>query len=138
LAAQRAEQIDRTPARVAVAFGWLTASLVVAGTVALLCGCASSQAAPRPDLLAFLDGERVTREDVTTRLGPPSGTFARDGVVTYRLGQNKAGYFVVPSPSGYSPVDWRGVDYDLVLAFDDAGILSAHNLVAVRSAPAAR
>ena len=113
-----------------------TTGLVSIGAVWLLCGCASqptSRSPPQPDLLLFLDGEHVTRADVTAHLGPASATFDRDGVVTYRLSQVKAGYVVAPPPPAGAAADWQGIDYDLVLAFDEAGVLSAHNLVAIHA-----
>ena len=85
--------------------------------------------------LAFLDGVHVTRADVASHLGPASATFERDGVVTYRLSQTRGGYMVAPPPAVGTELDWRGIDYDLVLAFDDAGVLAAHNLVAIHTAP---
>ena len=100
---------------------------------------ASASDAPprvRPDanLLAFLDGEHVTRTDVVARLGAPRASFERGHVTAYRLGQNKDGYFVVPAPKKKTPeFDWRGVDYDLMLLFDDDDLLRQHNLIGVRS-----
>ena len=98
--------------------------------IVALAGCASHPI-PRPDLLTFLEAEHVTRKDVEAHLGPPSAAFDRDGVLTYRLSEPKEGYFVAPPMKHNTNLDWRGVNYDLVLAFDEAGILSAHNLIAI-------
>ena len=104
----------------------------------LLSACASTPPKPsgNPDLLQFLDRPGVTFEQVIARLGPPSATFIRDNVLTYRLGRNEVGYFVVPLPTERHELGWEGVDYDLVLAFNADETLREHSLVAIRTAPA--
>jgi hypothetical protein len=104
----------------------------------LVSACASTPRAPagKPDLLQFLDQPGVTLEQVIARLGPPSARFIRDNVVTYRLGRNETGYFVVPPSTKRSELGWEGVDYDLVLAFNADETLRQHSLVAIRSTPA--
>jgi hypothetical protein len=111
---------------------------VVVGLLALVGGCATSPPAPapKPDLLAFLEAEHVTREEVSAQLGPPSAVFKYDHVVTYRLAHGTTGYYVVPP--NQTELSWQGVDYDLVLAFNDDGTLREHRLIAVRAAPPTR
>jgi hypothetical protein len=104
----------------------------------LLSACASAPTKPvgRSDLLQFLDQPGITRQQVIAQLGPPSDTFLRDNIVTYRLGHNAEGYFVVPPHPGKGELGWEGVDYDLVLAFNSDQTLREHRLVAIRAAPA--
>ena len=106
-------------------------------SLVLLVGCASAPTKPagRPDLLQFLDQPGITLQQVFDRLGPPSGTFLRDDIVTYRLGHNAEGYFVVPPATGKGELGWEGVDYDLVLAFNTDQTLREHRLIAIRTAP---
>jgi len=107
-------------------------------SLVLLAACASAPTKPtgKPDLLQFLDQPGITLEQVFARLGPPSGAFLRDDIVTYRLGHNAEGYFVVPPSTGKGELGWEGVDYDLVLAFNSDQTLREHRLVAIRAAPA--
>jgi hypothetical protein len=85
----------------------------------------------------FLDANRVTREDVYAQLGAPHATFEGEHVITYRLGQSKEDYFVVRQEKHKEDVNWEGVSDDLVLAFDDEGVLRQHSLVPIR-APAGK
>jgi hypothetical protein len=95
----------------------------------VLHGCATTSAG-KPDLLAFLGHEPVNKEAVLAHLGGPNATFEGERVLTYRLESDKGGFAVQrnnPKVEG-----WEGVSYDLVLVFDDNGLLQRHNLVAVR------
>jgi hypothetical protein len=101
-----------------------------------LCACASQpQTHPWADanLLAFLADTHVTRTEVTARLGDPHAIFENGRIVAYRLGHNNEGYFVVPAAQKQTQLDWQGVDYDLMLAFDDAGILREHSIIALHA-----
>jgi hypothetical protein len=98
----------------------------IAATALLLVGCASTPAGTK-DLLTFLDRSDVTRDDVYQHLGEPSAVFDASHVVTYRLTQTSAGLSVAHR------ADWKGVTHDLVLVFDDKGVLQKHNLVSVRA-----
>ncbi len=51
---------------------------------AVLQACAS-QPVGHKDLLTFLEGDRVTRDDVYGHLGEPSAKYEQSRVVTYRL-----------------------------------------------------
>ena len=103
--------------------GWLRAGVLIG--IVSLAGCATL---PPPVHLEFLDHPPVTRDQTLAQLGPASSTFEADGVLTYRLGKNKTDYYLVPKKNP----GWEGVDYDLVLAFDDTGILNQHRLVLIR------
>jgi len=103
--------------------GWLHAGFAIG--IASLAGCASL---PPPVHLEFLEHPPVSRDQTLAQLGPASSTFETDGVLTYRLGKNKADYYLVPKRQP----GWEGVNYDLVLAFDETGILNQHRLVFIR------
>jgi hypothetical protein len=69
---------------------------------------------------------------VEAHLGPPAARFEADAVIAYRLRSMKRGYRVV-APAAAHPVDWKGVDFDLMVAFDASGAVSAHRLVAIHA-----
>lgn len=99
--------------------------LLTAAT-ALLFGCAATPVGNK-NLLSVLGPERPTRAQVRAQLGEPSANFENGGVVAYRLGENKNGYFVVPRANG-----WEGVRYDLLVEFDEHDIVTGHHLITVR------
>jgi hypothetical protein len=105
----------------------LLGSAVLVAIVSLLAGCASP---PQPRSLAFLEASQVTEGDVVSQLGTASAVFPLDRVKTYRLIQKPNGY-VVAYPPKSAPLGWQGIDYDLVLEFDAAGVLTQHNLVEI-------
>lgn len=102
----------------------IAAACLLANTLVL--GCASTPVGKK-DLVSVLSRESVTRGQVRAQLGEPSASFENGGVVAYRLGENKSGYFVVPHTNG-----WEGVRYDLIVEFDTHDIVTGHNLIAVR------
>ena len=107
--------------------------IAAAAYMVALGGCASS---PRAVSLDFLEHQPVTRSQVVAQLGPANSSFNADYVLTYWLRQNKADYFVMPRTT--HNLGWEGVNYDLVLAFDDTGILHQHRLVLIRPVEHAR
>ena len=109
---------------------------LLACALALLSPCTSQTQSPASfQLLEFLSAERVTRDEVLARLGPPYSTFENGRVIAYRLGKGKEGYVQVPAATQKDSPGWKGVDYDLVLAFDEDGTLVQHNLIAIRAPP---
>jgi hypothetical protein len=102
----------------------------------LFAGCATTPAPFKgsPDLLNFLADDETTRAEVLVTLGQPSGQFAADKILTYRLGYDPGnhGYYPVerePTPSGWP--NWSLAKFSLVLVFDEAGMLRKHSLVKV-------
>lgn len=93
---------------------------------AVFYACAS-QPVGHQDLLIFLDGDRVTRDDVYRHLGEPFAKYEHSRVVTYHLSQNRQGYF-----QGAPTEGWTGVQYDLVLVFDELDRVERHSLVSIR------
>ncbi len=80
------------------------------------------------DLLTFIEDGQTTREQVFLALGEPSATYDDARILTFRLGRDDGGYFLLEKAPGF-----RSVKYSLVLAFDDAGLLRRHSLVAVKA-----
>jgi hypothetical protein len=80
-----------------------------------------------PDLLDFILDGQTTREDATMHLGAPSASYESERILTYRLGKDKGGFYPVAKRQGF-----YDVEYSLVLAFDDAGVLTRHSLVALK------
>lgn len=105
--------------------------------VALLVACASAPPL-KHDSLAFLESGHVTERDIRAHLGASATTFERGHVLAYRLRRTGDGYDVLAPKNNSNGLGWEGVDYDLVLAFDNDGILREHSLVAIRGTPAAK
>lgn len=95
--------------------------------LAFLGACASTPVG-QPDLLGFIEDGRTTREQAFLALGEPSATYEEGRILTFRLGQDKAGYFLVDKGPGFT-----SVKYSLVMSFDDAGLLRRHSLVALKA-----
>ncbi len=94
----------------------------------LLYACATNAPVADPQLLDFIQDGTTTRDEILLNLGQPSAVFQDEAILTYRIGEDKRGYFIeVPSVS-----DWQFVRYSLVLVFDAKGTLQRHNLVSVR------
>jgi hypothetical protein len=85
--------------------------------------------------LDFLEDGKTTKEAVILKLGPPSGTFEGEKIVTYRLGKTQEGYFVsdrLAYPyTQETPIWLRDIEglFSLVLVFDEHQILQKHSLV---------
>jgi hypothetical protein len=97
---------------------------------ALLLAACASEPIGQGGLLDFLDDGRTLRQDVLLKFGDPSAQYEGDRILTYRLAQDKAGYFL----AGGARSDWSVAPFSLVLVFDDAGVLRRHSLVQVRPA----
>jgi hypothetical protein len=98
-------------------------------------GCAS-QPKPQPVLIDFLGNDRVTQTEVVEHLGTAYTTYEKGHVLAYRLSKKPQGYIVIPAPKGdHTGLAWKDVDYDLMLAFGDEGVLREHNLVSIHDAP---
>lgn len=101
----------------------LAAALLAA---VLATACATPGPPPAETLeLGFLDDGATRREQVALRLGLPSRVFESDRILIYRMQW---------SPErGLHPVPWHQAllaAYDLVLVFDERGVLAQHALVA--------
>lgn len=92
----------------------------------ILAACATAPFG-QADLLDFIGDGQTTREDALMRLGAPSASYENERIVTYRLGKDKGGFYPVAKRQGF-----YDVEYSLVLAFDDTGVLKRHSLVALK------
>jgi hypothetical protein len=80
-------------------------------------------------LLTFLKVGETTRQDVYLRLGEPSAEYEEQSrIVTYRIGEDSGGYFLIRAVEVYR---WTGVRYSLVLAFDGEQVLRRQSLVRI-------
>ncbi len=112
---------------------------VLALAVALLPACdppTLAQAGPerfRTAAFAFLQDGRTTREEVLLRLGTPSARFQEARILSYTYVSPEPGWFIRVGrnwgPSSPRPAFHARAVHDLVLAFDEAGVLRRHALV---------
>ena len=106
-----------------------TRPAVVLLATLLLLACATT---PRPvadkNLLAFLDGPSVARDDVYRKLGPPHATFEEARIAAFRVSELPTGYYIAEPKLG-----WDGVRYNLLVEFDAHDIVQSHRLVVVRA-----
>ena len=91
---------------------------------------------PPRQKLQFLVNGRTTRGMVFEAFGPPTSTYERGRIQTYRLaGKEQDGFIVRDRPSEHrlrAPhLSWGGTSHSLVLIFDTAGTLRRHSLVKV-------
>lgn len=93
----------------------------------VLAGCATAPVGQK-DLLDFLNDGVTHREDVQLKLGEPSALYENSRILAYRLRKDEGGFVIV-----WRRDNWYGVQYNLILVFDTAGILKRHSIVEVRS-----
>jgi hypothetical protein len=109
-------------------------ALVAAGLV--VGGCATSRPPPSlvPDraLLNFLLDGTTARTEVLSRLGEPSTVFEQDRILTYRIAGDPDRGFWIRERTGQPNTGWIGVNRNLVLVFDEQGLLQRHSLVVVQ------
>ena len=103
----------------------------------LLAGCATTsppaEKIAEKAFLEFLEDGKASKQAVILKLGQPSGTFEGEKIVTYRIGKDDQGYFVVDRQrTALALTNWTGTRFSLVLIFDEHNILQKHSLVPVR------
>ena len=100
----------------------VTIILLILGVLAA--GCTVSKVRPvtgpkaNPDSLAFLVDGETDRESMAGRLGEPSRVFESGRLVVYRLDKR------MQVAHG-----WNATRFNLVLVFDERGVLQRHGLV---------
>ena len=103
----------------------------------LLVGCAATsplaEKIAEKTFLEFLEDGKTSRQMVMLKFGQPSGTFERERILTYRIGKDETGYFMLDRQAG-GPVSggWTGTKFSLVLIFDENNVLQKHSMVPVR------
>lgn len=110
--------------------------LTVCVLLLLAAGCAS--AIPRRTIkLDALEDGKTLKETVILELGPPSGTFEGERIISYRLGKKQDTYFILDPQTegeikrGGGVGSWiTGVEgiFDLVLIFDKSNILQKRSV----------
>ena len=103
--------------------------------LALLAGCSAAFRQSSKTSLEFLEYGKTTKAMVLLKLGPPTGAFEGERILSYRLGKRKEGYFVleqIPGPFVLvgSNAELRGI-FHLVLVFDEHGVLQKHSLIQI-------
>lgn len=105
-------------------------------------GCAAHELQAIPptrgsrEIAALIDGQ-TTRDRVVEQWGEPSSTFEDGRILSYRLDGRFEVVRLVERRSDAgsrsdSPSRWTNAVYDLVLAFDSAGVLETHRLLRIR------
>ena len=97
----------------------LARAAVPAMVAALLCACAGNGQDPR---LAFMQPGLTTRADVMLQFGRPNMTFEQERILIFLLD---------PADRTKGPIieDQIGIALDVVVEFDDAGLLLRHAAV---------
>ncbi|MDN0084653.1 hypothetical protein QU487_18115 [Crenobacter sp. SG2305] len=90
-----------------------------------LAACAI-QPTGRKDLLDFLSDGVTRRDDALLKLGEPSAKYESSRILAFRLRKDETGYVLLALRN-----NWHGVQYSLILVFDDQGVLRQHALVEV-------
>lgn len=107
--------------------------IAVASLTFLLAACASDrQLLGKKDLLNFLADGSTSRQTITLKLGEPSTSYESNTIVTYRIGSQKDGsYLILLSRPGSWATSNVEAYYSLVLVFDGNDILIQHSLVRI-------
>jgi hypothetical protein len=105
--------------------------------LAFLAGCTTA-AFPhaRKTSLDFLEDGKTAKEMVTAKLGQSFITFDAERIISYRLGKTREGYFVlarsIPTvPTGPAWLSGSEGKFNLILIFNENGILQRHSLVPI-------
>ena len=96
--------------------------------------------------LPFLQDGKTTKEEVVLKLGTPSAQFQGERILTYRLAEDRGSRFeetkgLIPTPReivalapqpGQLVSAWVRGTYNLVLVFDQRGVLQKHSFIKVK------
>jgi hypothetical protein len=98
-------------------------------------GCATERrASDDQQLTSWLVPGQTTSEEVLLRLGQPSLALEDGRLLTFRVrrGYDKEGKHALENAGpaeGWYGGRWQGIDYSLVIAFDQEGRYEEHSLV---------
>ncbi len=81
----------------------------------------------RQDLLDFIKDGKTTRQETVLNLGEPTGVYEGERIMSFRLGNDSSGYFLVGKTAGFA-----GVNTSLIMVFDENGVLKQHKLVPIK------
>jgi hypothetical protein len=84
------------------------------------------------ELAPYLKIGVTTKEEASSRLGPPRRVFANDTIWTYRMDHDGYTGAITLVDDGPNADSWKSVRYSLALVFNQDGILSDFNFVKVR------
>lgn len=96
--------------------------------LAVLLGACATTPLGRSDLLGFIRDGQTTREETYLHLGEPTAFYEGGRIMSFRLGEDGGGYFLLAKSPGFS-----GVRSSLILVFDESGVLKRHALVQVKA-----
>ena len=100
--------------------------LALLGLASVLAACAVPPQMGQAGVLDFLQDGKTTKQEIARHLGTPGATYEDERILTYRLGHDNGGYYLLVDKT-----DWTGVCSNLVLALGDNGVLRRHSLVQV-------
>ena len=89
--------------------------------------------AGKEDLLGFMRIGKTSRQEIYLELGYPSADYEYSRILTYRIGKNEQGLFMIERPQPGYEKTWYRARYSLVLVFDETGVLQKKSLVQVRA-----
>lgn len=113
-----------------------TLTLAVCFVLPLLASCATTS--PPVEKMAekafqeILQYGKTSKQMVMLKLGQPSGTFEGERILTYRIGKDETGYFMLDRQTGVPRYGWSETKFSLVLIFDEHNVLQKHSMVPVR------
>lgn len=106
---------------------WMKRAVVMLLLGTLVTACTTPPLG-RADLLGFIHDGRTSREETYLHLGEPSALYEGERIMSFRLGRDEGGYFVVGKATGFA-----GVTTSLIMVFDEKGVLRRHALVQVKA-----
>lgn len=83
--------------------------------------------------LKFIQDSVTTKKEILLKLGPPSGKYQDDSILTYRLSYDVSSNEKWHVVDKCLPFNWQFVDYNLVLVFDNNNIVEKQSLIPIRS-----
>lgn len=107
--------------------------IIVFALIVTGCTTKAVQQKATPDLpkLTFIQDNITTKKEVFIKLGPPTGSFDNEKILTYRLFNDPDIGEEWHVTDKCLPFSWRFTNYNLVLVFNESDILTEHSLVRI-------